>query len=313
MNGCKPERKSRLDPVRETLLLLAMMTLATSVVAEDAHRFHIAPTISNDSIGDWHDRWRSSSVEVGILVGANGTDTLPTRLGQLREYRFRSDVLMPADITTPNPRDRRHAGVLAFGLHSYAGLGEVDLRIGGDLVMIGEQTGLYDVQTRLHRILGFDRPNLPDFQIENTVRLDISSEAGIRMGFSNGTIRPFMEIRIGTEDLFRTGVDLALGTKMDNLMMRVDSTGHRVPYGIIRKPGFAFVAGVDVAWVDDSLYLPETFGYSLTQPRIRIRGGTHYIGNHFDAFYGLAWLGKEFQKQPEGQFVGTLQVRFDFF
>ncbi len=294
------------------LIALLLVFRLDSVAAEDSEKLHFAFTVSNDSLGDWHDRWRSSSVEIGVLAGANGQGRAPPRPGELLEYRFRSDILMPADIVNPRSDDRRHAGILAFGLHSYAGMGAVDYRIGGDLVVIGQQTGLYDFQTRLHKILGFDIPNLPDFQISDTTRLDVSAEAGSALRSANRVIRPFAEMRVGTEDMIRAGVDLMFGVNADDLTMRTETTGHRVPYGTLRTPGWGFAAGADVAWVNDSLYLQENLGYILTPARIRVRGGVSYRGKRFDVFYGLTWLGKEFEAQPEGQFVGTLQGRFEF-
>ncbi len=292
-----------------TLVLVCRPGLA---VAEDARPLHFALTVSNDSLGDWHDRWRSSSVEVGVLAGASKAGEWSPRLGELLEYRFRSDVLMPADVGNPHPDDRRHAGVLAFGLHSYVVMNTIDLRVGGDLAIIGQQTGLYDFQTRLHKILGFDTPNLLDFQIPNTVRLDVSAEAGRALRWEDRVLRPFVEVRVGTEDLVRLGADLMFGSGSEDLTMRVETTGHRVPYGHRLTSGWGFVVGADIAKIDDSLYLPENFGYTLTSARVRVRGGVVYTGRRFDVFYGLTWLGREFKAQPEGQFVGTLQGRFEF-
>ncbi len=72
------------------------------------------------------------------------------------------------------------------------------------------------------------------------------------------------------------------------------------------------IAGADIARVFDSIYLPESFGHELTPVRTRVRGGVHYGGKRVDFFYGLTWLGKEFEAQPEGQFAGTAQIRFRF-
>ncbi len=267
---------------------------------------------SNDSLGDWRDRWRSSSSEAGLLTGPAGMDRAPPRLGQLLEYRFRSDILMPANVRSPHPGDRRHAGTVALGLHSHARRSNRDLRVGGELVVIGPQTGLYDIQTRLHRILGFDIPNLPDFQIGNTFRLEASAEAGAILRSGGWNIRPFVEVRTGTEDIFRAGFDLTSGPEADDLAMRAVATGHRVPFGLVRRAGLHYVAGADVAWVGESIFLPESLGYRLTPVRVRLRGGFHYTGRRFDLFYGLSWLGKEFEAQPEGQFVGTLQFKIRF-
>ena len=298
---------------RATLLLMILILLfrAGSAVAQDSKPLHFALTVSNDSLGDWEDRWRSSSVEVGILSGARNGE-IPRKFGELLEYRFRSDVLMPANITNPRPDDRRHAGTLAFGVHSYFRTDKLDYRVGSDLVVVGQQTGLYDFQTRLHEILGFDIPNLPNFQIADTSRLDTSAEAGRVLHMGDWLARPFLEVRTGTEDMVRVGVDLMTGAGSDDLRMRVESTGHRVPYGSVHSPGRGFVAGADIAWVHESLYLPEHLGYTLTSARARLRGGFSYTAKRFEVFYGLAWLGREFEAQPEGQFVGTLQAKLAF-
>ena len=303
------ETQSGIRVANSTGLSGALPTLAET---EETGFLGFAWSHSNDSLGDWHDRWRSSSSEAGILTGPAGMDQAPPRLGQLMEYRFRSDILMPANVRSPHPGDRKHAGMLAFGLHSHARRRNLDLRVGGELVVIGPQTGLYDIQTRLHRILGFDIPNLPDFQIGNTVRLEASAEAGTSLRSGGWTIRPFVEVRTGTEDIFRAGIDLKSGTGSDDLTMRAVATGHRVPFGLIRRTGLHYVAGADVAWVGKSIFLPEALGYRLTPVRLRLRGGIHYTGRRFDLFYGLSWLGKEFEAQPEGQFVGTLQFKIRF-
>ena len=284
----------------------------TPAEAEETGYLGFAWSHSNDSLGDWNDRWRSSSSEAGILTGPAGMDQAPPRLGQLLEYRFRSDILMPANVRSPHSGDRRHAGMVAFGLHSHARRRNLDLRVGGELVVIGPQTGLYDIQTRLHRILGFDIPNLPDFQIGNTVRLEASAEAGTSLRSGGWTVRPFVEVRTGTEDIFRSGIDLKSDSGPDDLTMRAVATGHRVPFGLVRRAGLHYVAGADVAWVRESIYVPEALGYRLTPLRLRLRGGIHYTGRRFDLFYGLTWLGKEFEAQPEGQFVGTLQFKIRF-
>ncbi len=303
-------------PVRRMFLsagalsILALGFPHPAAFAWDASLPGVAYVISNDSLGDWHDRWRSSSVEVGVLGGAGRWERPPSRLGRLLEYRFRSDVLMPADIGNPVPDDRRHAGVLAFGVHSHADMGDADVRVGGDLVMTGPQTGLYDFQTRLHKILGFVTPNAPDFQIENSVRLELSAEIGRLLHRGGWSTRPFAEVRAGVEDLVRIGVDLETGPGSGGLAMRSVATGHRMPYGFPPESGLRFVAGVDIAWIGESLFLPETLGYEPTSTRLRLRAGIHHTGRKFDVFYGLAWLGKEFEAQPEGQFVGALQVRF---
>jgi hypothetical protein len=46
--------------------------------------------------------------------------------------------------------------------------------------------------------------------------------------------------------------------------------------------------------------------------RKRVRAGVHFGADPWDVFYGIAWLGEEFEAQPEGQLVGTFQIAWPF-
>ena len=93
--------------------------------------------------------------------------------------------------------------------------------------------------------------------------------------------------------------------------MRTTATGQRLAFSS-EASGWGFNLGADAAWVAESIYLPESLGYDLTDARLRVRGGIRYVSDKWDAYYGLAWLSEEFEAQPEGQFVGTFQIRFGF-
>ncbi|MEQ9039108.1 MAG: DUF2219 family protein [Silicimonas sp.] len=95
-------------------------------------------------------------------------------------------------------------------------------------------------------------------------------------------------------------------------MTRLPVTGHCIPLVRQGTGGFSFVVGGDVAWVADSLYLPSSLGHDLTPLRTRLRAGIHYEREGFDLFYGLSWLGREFEAQREGQFVGALHLGLRF-
>ncbi len=269
--------------------------------------------ISNDSIGEFLDRWQSSSIQLGLAFGEPWTGRAPAGFGELIEVRFRTDLLTPESLDAPAPDDRRHAGVLAFGLHTHMARGAWDMRVGADLVIVGEQTGLLDVQEELHELLGFTVPELDDFQIEDQETLDLSAEVGREVPVGRGRLRPFVEVQAGSEDIVRAGLDLTFGPLADGeLTMRALTTGQRVPMTFSAANGFSWSVGADIAWVGESIYLPEELGYELTPVRQRVRAGAHYKHDRFDVFYGIAWLGEEFEAQPEGQFVGTFQARYDF-
>ncbi len=268
--------------------------------------------ISNDSIGEAQDRWQSSSVQFGLIYGAAWEGTAPSGIGEMLEFRLRADLLTPESLDDPDPTDRRHAGILGFGVHSHMSRGAFEGRLGADLVFVGEQTGQLAVQKKLHELLGFVVPDLDDFQIENQERIDLSGEVGWRYPIGSAVLRPFAEAQVGTEDYLRVGADLTWGAlARETLLVRAVATGQRTP-AIARVEGFGFSVGADIAWVEDSIYLPEELGYVLTDSRQRVRAGAFYRTGRFDFYYGLAWLGEEFEAQREAQFVGTFQARVDF-
>lgn len=294
--------------------VVAFALLATGAMAEERERLGWGWALSNDSIGEWLDRWQSSSVQIGALYGPAWQGAAPSQFGEMVELRFRTDILTPANLETPAPGDRRHAGVLAFGVHTYATRGAVEVRSGADLVVIGPQTGLLDLQQELHKVLGFTVPQLEGFEIADQVQLDFGGEVAREWAIGAARVRPFVEAQAGSEDFLRLGVDVTFGALgRGDQMMRSVTTGHRVPMGLSGgDTGVSVVLGADVAKVWDSVYLPESLGYELTPLRKRLRAGVHYGTGRWDVFYGLAWLGEEFSAQPEGQVVGTLQVAWPF-
>ena len=76
--------------------------------------------------------------------------------------------------------------------------------------------------------------------------------------------------------------------------------------------GLTFTAGADIAYVADSLYLPEQGGYELEELRHRARLGVKWQGEALSAFYGLTYLSEEFSTQREGQLSGSLQIQMRF-
>lgn len=51
---------------------------------------------------------------------------------------------------------------------------------------------------------------------------------------------------------------------------------------------------------------------TLETTRIRTRAGVHWQGKSHSVFYGLTYLGKEFDEQDEGQIVGSVALRRRF-
>ena len=67
-----------------------------------------------------------------------------------------------------------------------------------------------------------------------------------------------------------------------------------------------------MAYVEDSVYLPDNIGVDLKNNRYRLRAGVNWQGATSSVFYGLTYLSEEFENQPEGQLVGSVRLKFEF-
>lgn len=310
-----------------SLLSLSFTSLASFVAAQspddDAPAFAQQRSVlgygrltTNDLIGDGHDRWRTGSITSSRVWGYEWTGTAPLQFGALLETRLQGQIIAPADLVRANPADRPHAGILSVGVHTHFNRGGTEFAVGMDLVVIGPQTRLDGLQSKLHNIVGAPEPSADvlALQIDNQVRPTIVAEMARVFRLSNRfDIRPFAELHAGAETLARFGADFTIGQVTRNeLLSRESVTGQR--YRVIYRsdPGVSFVFGGDVAAVSDSVYLPENRGFQLTKSRSRARVGVHWQGENSSVFYGLSYLGREFEAQPEGQVVGSIRLKLNF-
>lgn len=275
--------------------------------------------IVNDVIGDGKDRWRTGSVASSRIYMQGGeaawTGQAPTQFGELLELRFLGQVITPEDLRSPAAGDRRQAGALSLGLHSHVQRQNWEISLGGDLVAIGPQTGLDGLQNWLHGIISAPRlsDEVRDTQIGNTWRPTVVAEIAQSIDLSEqASLRPFAELRAGDETLLRAGVDLMIGqTGTGELWVRDPVTGHRYRTMYINE-GLGVVLGGDIAHVDSSAYLPEGEAAVLKSTRSRLRAGLHWQGESDAAFFGLTYLGEEFEGQDGGQLVGAVRWKWQF-
>jgi len=271
---------------------------------------------TNDLIGDGKDRWRTGSITMSRAWGYEWTGTAPSRLGELLETRAQGQIIAPENLGKVNLADRRYAGVLTLGVHTYASNFGYDYSLGLDVAIIGPQTRLDQLQKGLHKIFGAPSPSdsVLALQISNQFRPTFVGEIGrtFRVG-ERVDIRPFAELRAGDETLARVGADLSFGSiGRGELLSRESITGQRYRVIYDAAPSFSFVLGGDLAYVSDSVYLPESQGYQLSDHRDRLRAGVHWQGENASAFYGLTYLSEEFAAQSEGQVVGSIRVKLRF-
>ena len=270
---------------------------------------------NNDLIGDGRDRWRTGSYSISLLRGEAWDGALGSFGNGVVEYRFRGEVISPANLTTPAAGDRLYVGALSAGAHYHFDYAGYDISAGVDLVAMGEQTGLRGFHVDVHDALNQPVVNTQNFQIEDKFSLHGTLEVAREVTFGEATtLRPFIEVQGGVETLARAGFDLTLGSfGQGGMRLRDPVTGQR--YSAIASDedqGFSFLMGADVAHMDRSAYLPESRGYQIEETRYRARLGMNYVLDGFSTFYGVTRLSEEFIGQPEGQTVGSLALSWNF-
>lgn len=301
-------------------LLAALCVLIihlSPAAAEERSRQGFGLLVTNDSLGDTSDRWRTGSFASSLVWAPEWQGRLPRRFGSLVELRINGEVVGPENLAAPAPLDRRYGQALSFGVHTHFQPGTIAWSAGADLVATGPQTGLDHMQEALHDVLGGRdaSPAVKAAQVGNDVHPTLVLEAGREFALG-GTVRvrPFVEARAGIETLLRAGADLTFGRfGQGGLLVRAPVTGQR--FSVIEDApytGFSAMFGADIAHVADS----EFHAAGPVRPRetrARARAGLHWRSHAgTSVFYGLTWLGREFTTQREDQVVGSLQLRVKF-
>lgn len=297
--------------------IIATLLSQTAVTAQDRARLGYGRIVNNDFFGDGHDRGHTADLQASYIWGHGWNGRAPETIGELVELRFGAGILTPTFLRNPLPGDRPYAGYLSLGLHTHVRSGGWDWSTGVDVFATGPQTGLGHLQAALHD--GFfgvpPSPQLLDNQIGNGLHPSMLVEIGRNFELGQRvTLRPFVEGRAGFETLLRAGVDITLGTTTrSDMLVRDMVTGQRYRAARAGAGGrTSIVLGADAARVSHSVLLPESRGYQLRDVRSRVRAGVHWQGARGDAFYGVTWMGKEFDGQPSDQLVGSIRLNLKF-
>ncbi|MDX5384144.1 MAG: lipid A deacylase LpxR family protein [Rhodobacterales bacterium] len=299
-----------------TAICIALMALPQESAAQTRDRIGYGRLITNDYIGDGRDRWRSGSVASSRVWGRGWSGALPYDFGDILELRLGAQIIAPENLVSPAPGDRPYAGALSLGLHTHFERAGLELALGSDLVMTGPQTRLDDLQASFHDLVGVEKASslTRASQVGNDIHLGLVGEAGREVAIGpNARMRPFIEARAGVETLLRAGIDVTFGDLgQGELLVRDPVTGQRYRSVKGDAGGYAFVMGGDIAAVSDSVYLPSSSGVAVRDRRTRLRAGLHWQGERTALFYGLTWLGKEFEGQDEGQVLGSIRLDLNF-
>ena len=290
--------------------LVSLTLIGTAALAQDRVELGVGRLFSNDFLGDGKDRWRSGSYVLSYLVGPAGGQDAP-QFGDIVEYRLRAEILTPGG---PDVDDRPYVGAVSLGAHTHFVAGAAEVAMGADVVAIGPQTGLADFQDGFHDFLDL-APSAQQNPLPNDVRFSGSAEMGYPYALGGDVlVRPFVEARAGVEDLVRVGGDVLIGPVGDEaLMLRDVATGQLYRGGGQGDPGVSYLIGGDIAAVAGSAYLPEDGGYVVSDTRSRARAGVMWRPtDDVTFFYGMTYLGAEFDRQPEGQVLGSLTLDFNF-
>ena len=279
-------------------------------------KVQMSSMITNDFFGDGEDRWRTGSIDVSLTFGGDDQRILPTKAWQRYQVRVRAEIIAPHNLVTPSATGRQYAGVLGLGLFTHFQKKEYDIYYGGELVFVGENTGVGSFQKNFHEALAIAPPSAAILgnQLPNAVYPTL--HAGISKSWrgEKSLIRPFAEVQAGVETFVRVGTDAIFGSAMINdFLLRDSVSGQLVNHAKADNSiGFAFLVGADAAYIADSNYLPNSGATKFKEFRPRVRAGVVYETHKFDMFYGLTWLGKEFEAQPDSQLIGSLNLRMHF-
>ncbi|MEP3346940.1 MAG: lipid A-modifier LpxR family protein [Litoreibacter sp.] len=303
-----------MNVLRNVMASLFLLGATGAAMAEGRQSLGWGSLFNNDALGDDHDRWRSASLVVSHVRGEEWNGTRPDRFGALIEYRFRVEMITPENVATPNASDRLYVGALSFGAHTHFQKGAVEMSLGLDVVVVGPQTNVDQLQDSLHGLLSSSGVNVDGSQVDNAIYPTLTFEAGREFNFGgNGKIRPFVELQAGAETLARVGADVTFGGFGRGALLLRDSPTGQLYTGVAgeRALGLSMILGGDIAYVADSQYL-DTPGIVPEDMRARLRAGLHQQFRKGSLFYGVTYLSEEFESQPEGQLVGSISASLNF-
>ena len=279
-------------------------------------KLQISSVFTNDFLGDGEDRWRTGSLDISATFGGGDLRELPSTAWERYQLRFRGEIISPSNITTSVATDRQYAGVLGLGLFTHFQKNSYDMYYGGELVFVGENTGIGALQRNFHEELNIAPPSavILDNQIANAIYPTIHGGVSKSFRAEKRLIRPFAEVQAGVESFARVGMDVILGgALLNDFLLRDSVSGQLVSHSKADDGNrFGFLMGADAAYVLDSNYLPNSGTLAFESFRPRARAGIVYQREKFDLFYGVSWLGKEFEAQNSSQVVGSLSIKVGF-
>ncbi len=297
---------------------IALSFMAPASHAQDVGFLGFGYQISNDFIGDAHDRWRTGATQASVMFGRDWQGSLGSQYFDTMELRGSAEIAAPDNLDEPAQGDRPYASVARLGVHSHFNqqLSRTNFDMGVGVEVLGPQTKLDDFQANFHRWIGSSQAS--DETLGGQVKDDIYGYGHIEaarpydLGASS-RVTPFIEGHAGAETFARVGADFEFGGLIsDDLQVRDYTTGQT--YTTIRGSlsALTLTAGADLGYMVDSAMLPDDDAYDMVQERARARAAVKWEGRQSSASFGVTYLSKEFDNQPTGQVLGSFNLKYKF-
>lgn len=292
-----------------------------SVVARFSHQ-------SNDLFFDSSDRWRSAHF-TGSAVLSFPRFAREGLVPDAVELRLRGEIITPWGRRPRRAPDRLAVAAVGIGAIAHARRAGFDFAYGAELLVHGEQTGLFALQRAVHEITGggYDIRTSGDPALGDGVsgRIEAALARRIPLGERIRLI-PFAEGSLGYESFLRAGADLSvslLGSPghLDGIILRDTVSGQpsfvrarerRAVGAKASRASLGLTLGADVAHVSSSIFLDRSGPVTLDPTRVRARGALMARIGRVHVHAGFAWLSPEFREQPQSQTINTFGIGIDF-
>lgn len=296
------------------LFLLFTLLLAAPAKSQDRpdYRGEVG-SLTNDYFGDGHDRWRSGSYQRSYY-----SEGRRSQWADGIELRARSEIVTPWTPSRQPGGDVPYSTALGAAVLLHNRVLGFDTRLGGEVLLMGDASGMERVQSTFHDTLemgsSFD-PSRHDLdRVENGVALRFGSEIGrvVTLGPTH-MLRPYIDASFGADQSAGAGLDFVAGPLAGaRIWTRDVVTGRLLTPQVNQIGGTSWVAGWDVRAVEKSVHFPDHSAVTLAPIQKRARIGVQVSSGVANFFFGQAWMSPTFEEQAEPQRLGMLSVAFIF-
>lgn len=291
----------------------------------------------NDRYGDGKDRWKTGGISQSYIFPERvfSDETWFEGRAAALELNLRAVVMTPDDSSHGgvNPDDRPFAQYAGVGVYlrtiarpQPAGVFDVQVedRAGLEIGWQGDPLPFFEVQEAIHGATGTGGGNAdPSDVIDGEVLANLEGRRTWRLHLAGEApdieIAPFVQGSAGMREVSaRLGADLFIGSALEGRTWGSElATGAIMPGDAPRRDGFHWTAfaGADVGYVAWDAFLGGGFaadGRSVDREEIvgRARAGLFLEYGRVGVGFSVNWLSPEFERQPEGQLIGAIQLKY---